>query len=264
MAVVGIEITAEIAELRQLQKDIGRLFTPADKAKILKAAMEKAIQPAFDKLKAITPVGPTGNLQRAATKKVKSYSQSGVAVGLIGYTQAGRDGSQSAAGGTVRAGKDRAFHQWWLENGTDERIVTKLSTKPYGRRGHLRRIPGRPAVEVRPHIVQKGQNAVIASSFNRLGPFKMVPTARPARGEDGQRIQTDPATPRAFFKKGKKGEAAIRIPAMPRGGTAGQPPVQTAWDATKGTVAEILQRELRISLEQALSTLTRRTGTLSE
>jgi hypothetical protein len=42
---------------------------------------------------------------------------------------------------------------------------------------------------------------------------------------------------------------------MPAGGSTGQPPLKTAWDRTQATVAEILQRELRLSLEQAISTL---------
>jgi hypothetical protein len=44
---------------------------------------------------------------------------------------------------------------------------------------------------------------------------------------------------------------------MPVGGSTGQPPLQTAWDQTQSTAAEILQRELQISLEAALDALTR-------
>jgi hypothetical protein len=246
MATAGIEITAEMAELRELQQAIGRLFSPADKARILKAALEKAIEPAYQRLQQLTPIGPTGNLRRAVAKKVKTYTKNGTAVGLVGFRRAGQERSESAAGGAVRAGPDRAFHQWWLEEGTKPRQVMTLSNKPYGRKGHLRRIKGRPAVEVRPHIVQKGQGGYIASSYNRLGPFKMI------RTDDG-RVQTEPGSPRAFFKKSK---TPITIPAMQPGGS-GAPPLKTAWDQTQPTVAEILQRELRLSLEQAVSTLAR-------
>jgi hypothetical protein len=46
-------------------------------------------------------------------------------------------------------------------------------------------------------------------------------------------------------------------------GGKGQPPIKTAWNDTKSVVAEILSRELRISLEQAFQTLVRTsTGTL--
>lgn len=259
MAVAGIELTAEMVELRQLQQDIGRLFSQADKARILKAALTKAIEPTFRLLQQITPVGPTGNLKRAISKKVLVYSKDGGAVALVGFRRAGKEASESAAGGSVRRGPDRAFHQWWLEQGTKERTISKLANKPYGRKGHLRRIAGRPAVEVRPHIVQRGQGGYIASSYNKLGGFNgFVPTARQPRGsETPQRVQTQPGYPNAFFKKSKN---PITINPMPAGGSSGQPPLQTAWDRTQPTVAEILQRELRLSLEQALSTLSQRSS----
>lgn len=246
MAVAGIQLGAELVGLKELQAALGKIFTPEQKAKILKAALTKAIEPVFQRLKQTTPVGPTGNLRRAVSKKVIPYAKDGNAVAIVGFKRAGLQGSASAAGGTVRTGPDRAFHQWWLEEGTQQRYVGTLSNKPYGRRGHLRRVKGRPAVEVRPHIVQKGQNAYIASSYNRLGPFKIV------RGDrDTGRVQTDPAYPRAFFKKSKD---PIVIPAMPPGGS-GDPPLKTAWADTKSQVADILQRELRLSLEQAFSVI---------
>lgn len=255
-----IKITIDQQELRNMQQALGDLFPKSDQARVLGAIMRKAVKPALEKLREVTPVGPTGNLKRAATSKVVTYSKDGVAVGLIGYKRSGREGAQSAGGGTVRTGPDRAFHQWWLEQGTQQRVVAKFSNKPYGRRGHLRRIPGKPAVDVRPHMVS-GQNAYIASSFNRLGPFKMQPTTRVPRGTEGQRVQTDPAYPRAFFKKSKN---PIVIPPMLAGGLAGRPPVETAFRESQQAVAEILQRELRLTLEQAIATITRSSqGTVS-
>jgi hypothetical protein len=251
MAVGGIQLNAELVGLKELQESLGRIFTPTEKAKILKAALEKAIEPAFQKLKQITPLGPTGNLRRAVTKKVVPYPQDGNAAALVGFRRAGLSGSVSAAGGTVRKGPDRAFHQWWLEEGTNQRYVGKLSNQPYGRRGHLRRVKNGPAVEVRPHIVQKGQNAYIASSYNRLGPFKLLPTER-ASG----RIQTDPAYQNAFFRKSK---TPIVIPPMPAGGR-GAPPLKTTFEATRSQIAGILQRELRLSLEQALNVISSRSS----
>lgn len=253
MAVAGIELSAELLGLRELQTAIGRIFPPEEKAKILKAVLAKAIEPAFARLKAVTPVGPTGNLRRAVAKKIIGYSRDGNAVAVLGFRRAGLSSSQSAAGGTVRTGPDRAFHQYWLEEGTQDRQVNTLSNQPYMRKAHQRRMKSGTVAEIREHVV-KGQNAYIASSFNRLGPFKMVkdPT-QPGR------VVTDPPYQRAFFKKSK---TPITIPAMNPGGR-GEPPLKTAWAQTQGTVAEILQRELRITLEQALSTLSSRsTGTI--
>ena len=247
MAVAGIEITAEIAELRQLQQDIGRLFQPADKARILKAVLTKAIEPAFQALQQTTPIGPTGNLRRAVAKKVIAYTRDGNAVAVLGFRRAGLARSESAAGGTVRSGPDRAFHQWWLEEGTQPRQVMAYSNTPYIRKSHTRRNRSGTTTTVREHTVS-GQNAYIASSFNRLGPFKMVkdPTQR-------DRVVTDPRYPRAFFKKSKE---PITIPAMNPGGS-GDPPLKRTWSETQATVAEILQRELRLTLEQAIGTLSR-------
>ncbi len=262
MATAGITITAQVAQLRELQDALGRIFTNADKAKVLEAALEKAIYPAFLRLKETTPAGPTGNLKRAASMKVKSYPRDGNAVGLIGYRRSASEASQSFGGGGVRVGPDRGFHQWWLENGTTVRGAKKpftKSTTPYGRRGHTRRIAGRPAVEVRPHTVQHGQGKYIASSLNKRGKIEFIPTPR---GEQPQRVATNPAFPTSFFKAKA---TPFTIPAMPVGGSTGRPPLQTAWDQTRGQVAEILQRELRISLQAALETLTRSaTGSITD
>jgi hypothetical protein len=275
MAVAGIEITAEMAELRQLQQDIGRLFPTAEKARILKAALTKAIEPAFQALQQTTPLGPTGNLRRAIAKKVIVYTQDGAAVAVLGFKRAGLSDSESAAGGTVRKGPDRAFHQWWLEEGTQERIIKFPSApKSYNRPGFTR--PGferkgytmtrrgktfsvSPASvrghAVNSHVVNDPNSYFYASSFNRLGPFKIN---KFRAGEKG--FITTPVYPNAFFKKSRE---PIKIPAMPAGGTSGQPPLRTAWARTQPTVAEILQRELRLTLEQALDTLSQRsTGTI--
>jgi hypothetical protein len=248
MATVGISLTLEQTELRELQAALGRVFKPGEKAQILKRALEKAVAPVLARLKQTTPLGPTGNLREAATSKVIPYTRSGNAVALVGFQRAGRQRSDSAAGGTVRAGNDRAFHQWWLENGTQPRQVGKLSDTPYTRRAHQRRTRSGTVADVQEHTV-KGQGGYIASSFNRLGPFKMVKDpSQPSR------VITEPGYQRAFFRKSK---TPITIPAMPVGGSTGQPPLQTAWDQTQSTAAEILQRELQISLEAALDALTR-------
>ena len=254
MATAGIFLSARMEGLRELQDALGRTLqdNPA-KTKLLAAAIEKAIQPVEMRLREVSPVGPTGNLKRAVTSKVVEYGLDGVAVGIVGYRRAGRADSSSAAGGSVRAGPDRAFHQWWLEQGTQGRMVMKPADKPYTRLGHVRRMKSGKTVDVVTHEVKR-QGGYIASSYNRLGEFRMLKTPRMPRGQSGQRVQTDPAYPNAYFKKSS---TPISIPAMPVGGSTGRPPLQTAFNQTQAQVAEILQRELRLSLEQALATLTR-------
>lgn len=265
-----IKITIDQQQLRNVVDSLDNLFQkPQERAAALGAIMRKAVKPALEKLRQVTPEGPTGNLKRAARAKVVTYARDGVAVGLIGYNRAGQGSVESAAGGSVLAGPDRAFHQWWLEDGTDERFVTKMiAPKKYTRGGFARGGFSRRAYrmtrngktfEVRGH--QIGPHAVsghdvenfsapgyyYASSFRRLGPFKI-------QSPDGRIVQTDPPYPRAFFKKSK---SPIRLPPIRPGGLSGRPPVTTAFRESQQQVAEILQRELRITLEEAISTISR-------
>jgi hypothetical protein len=244
MAVAGVYLSLDTSELLRLQQSLGKVFDNEGLASTLAEALERALDPAVRRLRENTPVGPTGNLKRAVNMKVVKYKTSGVAVGLIGYNRSGFGKTNSAAGGSVQAGPDRAFHQWWLEFGTKQRVVSKLSNKPYQRKAHERVMKSGKVASIRAHQVS-GQNAYIASSYNRLGPFQM------AKGTDG-RVQTDPAYPKAFFRKSKN---PIVIPAMNPGGS-GEPPIQKTWREYQGKVAERLTSELRISLERALESLT--------
>lgn len=258
----GITITIDQRQLREMEKALGKaLQDNPEKSKRMAEVLEKAVQPAFRRLFETTPVGPTGNLRRARDYKIVQYPLDGVAVAIIGYRRAGRQASESAAGGSVRTGPDRAFHQWWLENGTNERVINKIADKKYTRRAHQRRMKSGVVAIVSEHDVAR-QGGYIASSFNKLGGFEgFVPTPRMPRGSGTpQRVQTRPAYPGAFFKKSS---VPIRIPPMVPGGRSGQPPVQTAFDTSRQQVAEILQRELRLTLEDAIATVARTTqGTL--
>jgi len=262
MAVAGIQLDAQFPELAAIRQGLRDLGDKKTTAVLLGEALKKAIAPAYQRLQEVTPVGPTGNMKRAANSKVKVYTASGNAVALIGYTRAGAGRSSSAQGGTVQAGPDRAFHQWWLEFGTKSRKISKFSNKPYQRRS-----PTAPFSRVRNGVQEtvrgkgvvhwvSGQNAYIASSFNRLGPFEFQKDTG-----DRSRVKTEPGYDKAFFRKSK---TPIIISPVQPGGVAGRPPVQTAWSQTQGQVAEILQRELRISLEAAIASLvSRTTGSLS-
>jgi hypothetical protein len=250
--VAFISITVDSTDLKSKTEQLRNLFGQDGRAELaatLEAALEKAIWPAYLRLREVTPVGPTGNLKRAAHYKTVKYPKDGAAVGLIGYRQSQKERGTATAG-SVRIGKERGFHQWWLEFGTKEREVTKLSDKPYQRKSHTRRMKSGKVATVSAHQV-KGQGAVIASSLAARGPFDIYP--------DGSKSQ-----PYAFFMKGKKGQGAIRLPGVRPGGVAGRPPVQTAYEQTKNQVAEILRRELSISIEAAISKITQSsTGTIS-
>lgn len=246
----GITITIDQKQLRDMVDALGKVLRDnPEKAKRMDEVLEKAVQPAFRRLFETTPVGPTGNLQRARDYKVVQYPLDGVACAIIGYRRSGKRPSASAAGGTVRVGPDRAFHQWWLENGTNERVISKIADKPYTRLGHTRRMKSGKVVDVATHDVKR-QGGYIASSYAELGEFTFIKTPRMPRGSGTpQRVQTQPGYQNAFFKKSSQ---PVRIPPMLPGGRAGQPPLQTAYDTSRQQIAEILQRELRLTLEEAI------------
>jgi hypothetical protein len=262
MAVIGITVSARFVQLDEIIANLGKAYDKKETAEKLKNALEKAVKPVVERLETVTPEGPTGNLRRAIGYKIVEYPLDGNAVAIVGFRRAGRGGSSSAAGGSVRVGPDRAFHQWWLEEGTQpRRVADKFSMTPYKRSAHQRVMKSGKVADVREHTVA-GQGGYIASSYNRLGDFSFQKTPRPPRGSGlPHRVQTDPAYPRAFFKKSKN---PIVIPAMPVGGSTGRPPLRTAFEQTQANVAEILVRELRISLEDAWNSVNRGTGTLSD
>lgn len=165
-----ISVTTDFSALEASRAGIKTL--PENlRAKYIGAAVREAIKPAVQKLRELTPRGPTGNLQRAIASKVVTYPKDGNAVAMAGYVRAGKAPSFSAQGGKVRSGKDRAFHQGLIEFGTDQRTINKQS------------------------IVGGG---FIASSFRSLGPFRIIPAG------DGSKFTTSPAYPKAFFKKSTK------------------------------------------------------------
>jgi HK97 gp10 family phage protein len=226
----GIIVTAKIDNLTELREKL-KQFPNVVASKLLASALRKAIKPAEAALRAVTPQGPTGNLARAVNTKVKTYTKDGAAVGLVGFNRSGKGASRSVAGGSVDAGTDRAFHQGFVEFGTKQRRIDKFSNKPYQRKSKKGLV----------HWVS-GQNAYIASSFNRLGAFRLV------KRNDG-RVETDPAYQKAFFKKSRN---PIVLNAMPRGGKSGNPPIEAAWRNSQGEVAQILSDELSVSIDDAL------------
>jgi HK97 gp10 family phage protein len=236
---MAVVIQAQFPDLSALREQFRQLPLKAS-ADYYEKAIRAALQPAKARLMQLTPVGPTGNLRAAIAIKTKRYSKTGNAVGLVGYRVAGRAPAESAAGGTVLVAKgkskDRAFHQGFVEFGTRQRRVDTFSNTPYMRREHLRN--GRP---VRAHMVS-GQNAYIASSFRRLGPFAIRRFGNAASGA----FRTDPPSPKAFFQKSA---SPIVIRPMDR-----QSPIKRAFSETQGQMAEILRERLTVSLEQALAT----------
>lgn len=183
------------------------------KARVIGAGLKQAAKPGETALKEVSPVGPTGNLKRAVKTIVKRYPKDGAAVAVVGYVKGGTGKSKSAGGGKVQKGPDRAFHQFWLEFGTDDRYV----------------------------FTQSRRGGFIASSYKWLGPFKI---RTPKQGKNAGKMKTSPGYPKAFFKKSAK-------PVYLRS-TAAQHPVREAFEMSKAAIAANLNTEMRRALENGL------------
>jgi hypothetical protein len=215
------EMKVEFPELRELQQAF-KGFRPNLAKKHMGAAIRRSLAPGTSALRGTTPKGPTGNLKRAITSKVKTYV-SGNAVGLVGYMAAGSGKAKAAAGGKVQKGRDRAFHAGFLEFGTKRRII-KTSSRRAG--------------------------ASVASSFRTLGPFTIAKTARRGKNAGVVRVTTKPRYPKAFFKKAPRG-AILDVREMPKGGSMGQPPVRSAYKKSLPAMRSQLTANMTQSLINA-------------
>jgi hypothetical protein len=201
----------QFPEMEALRKAL-REFPSNIAAKHLGAALRKGSKPAQDTLKQEVRNnhrGPTGNLLRSVTTLVKTYKKTGNAVALVGFTKAG-SGKTRATGGTVQKGKDRAFHAGFIEFGTKPR---------------------------------RTKNGTIASSYKKLGPFKIKPIAKRGKFAGVVRVQTIPKLPKAFFKKGQGGQGAYL------GQVQASKPIVTTLNKSKGSV----RNALKAGLEQAIT-----------
>jgi hypothetical protein len=206
----GVKI--EFPELHELRKQL-RQFPSNLAAKHLGAALRKASKPGLTALRAevrTNQKGPTGNLRRAIVTKVKTYKKTGNAVALVGFTKAGT-GKQTPTGGSVKKGKDRAFHAGFLEFGTNPRYTKKS----------------------------------IASSYNKLGPFKIKPVAKRGKFAGQARVQTTPKLPKAFFKRAPAGQKVYL------GRTQPEKPIATSFRKAAGSIRSELKAGMATAIEKA-------------
>lgn len=221
----GLEVQLKVPSLNELRAAFKGLPNRIA-AKHLGTALRAAAKPVEQALKKNTPVGPTGNLKRSIATKIKTYTRDGNAVAVVGYTAAGSGKAKSAAGGRVKKGKDRAFHQGFIEFGTKDRKVGKPAAQPYQR-----------LVGKKPFRVNR-QGGYIASSYNSLGPFRVA-------SKTGLRVRTMPGYPSAFFFKSGQ-------PITIRGVTP-QSPVRMSWMESKAAAQSVLAEALGVQITKALN-----------
>jgi hypothetical protein len=235
----------DLFEVREQFKKLPRNIA----ARVIGAGLKRAAAPGEKALKQITSKGPTGNLRRAIRTLVKRYPRDGAAVAVVGFIKAGTGKAKSAGGGSVKKGSDRAFHQFWIEFGTKDRVIRTPGDKPYRRsspkekRKLIKAVGKKQARELlaRTEVV-KGQGGYLASSFGRLGPFTFK------RGKvAAARVQTTPGYPKAFFVKSKD---PIHLRSM-----LPQRPVATAFRMSRAAIAGNLEAEMQKALENGLKIL---------
>ena len=144
---MSIEVDIELPTLKEIK--IAFRFLPNNiAAKHMAAALGRAIDPAFKRLKKNTPRGPTGNLKRAVRKKTKKYVRSGAGVALIGFAKPPR--------GTAvedRKSNQLGYHAHFLEKGTKARRTKGRLASSFNSRGIVdivRRKNGRLVTKPKP------------------------------------------------------------------------------------------------------------------
>jgi hypothetical protein len=250
----GIKLAStDISALRKAFRDIH----PKVAAICMGAAAKRAMAPAESGLKSavsgrIVGVGPTGNLRRSVKAISRRYPKTGTGTAVVGFQKAGAGKSKSAAGGKVKRGPDRAFHQFWMEFGTKERETKYHATRPYVRtkprarktavkelrkagvsardaNALLKKSATEIATSVGGTVRVRRQGGFIASSFSTLGPFKF-------QGGKTAGVRTSPKSPKAFFKKSDR---PVRLGSVPPFA-----PVSQTFEATKAQVSANLQTEM--------------------
>jgi len=239
------------ARLRDMPKNIQR--------KYLRSAVRKSLEPGLAAMKQTTPKGPTGNLRRAIASKVITYP-SGNAVGLNGFVAAGSGKNRSAGGGSVRKGKDLAYHAGLVEFGTKDRRTKGSIASSYNRLGPFklhtnatRKAGVRLMAQARVLSRRAGRQPLIqqgfeAATLRQVAAFK-VRQAQSKFAAAGA-VRTTPAYPRAFFKRAPAGERVF-LGSMPKGGSSGEPPIKTAFDRSRNRMSQEFQMQMARAVDNA-------------
>jgi hypothetical protein len=172
MAGQAVKVTPPISDIQEAFSQIPKRLAAIHIGASLKRAADPLQKSLKNKIRQ-KHKGPTGNLLRAVTLKVKRYPKDGNAVALVGFAATGK--KKIPKGAKKEKGKDRAYHQGFLEFGTKPR-QTKSN---------------------------------VASSFRSQGAFKIKGSGRGGRGP----FKTSPKPPKGFFRKVKRGQQ-VQLGAM--------------------------------------------------
>lgn len=258
----GVDVKVEFPELDNLKRAFNNL-RPSLAKKHMGAAIRRTLKPGLTALRSTTPRGPTGNLRRAISSKVKTYANGG-AVGLVGYTAAG-SGKAKAAGGTVKKGKDRAFHMGFLEFGTRDRHTKGPIASSFKRLGPFtlksnarltrqgRRLTGQAQRMLARASRQRFQDEASGAALLRQSAYGKLSQAQ-LKFRQAAQVRTSPAYPKAFFKRAARGQR-VYLSSMPIGGNFGRPPVRAAYERALPEMRALLPVEMAKSVRAALRDL---------
>jgi hypothetical protein len=250
-----------------LREDFAKL--PRSLAAIAQGSgLKQAMQPALRQLKAevsggVVKVGPTGNLKRSVKLITKKYKKTGTGVVVVGFQKAGTGKSKSAMGGKVKKGPDRAFHQFWLEFGTADRVIKNPTAKGYiassfNSRGPFRLISqarhakrGRKLAKKAERTMRRAQRFQAKTGFEGgdtaasmlAGMARRTSSDAQAASARGKRVVTAPKYPGAFFKKSRD---PVHL-----GHMVAAAPVHTAWNKTNAQVRGSMEKEMRDAIGRA-------------
>ena len=254
----------EFPELARLMREFDQL-KPSIARKHMGAAVRKCLKPGLDALRSTTPRGPTGNLRRAIDSKISKY-RSGNVVGLVGYRKAGT-GKAVPTKGSIQKGRDRAYHQKFLEYGTKDRYTKGSIASSYRRLGPFQITSaqarnarqGRRLVAQGQRLFARGARADAADARRgvfgpgRGGLLRSQGSAKIAKAGlkfgAAAAVKTSPAYPKAFFKRATKGQR-VYLSSMPIGGSTGQPPVKTAYKIALPSMRALLPEEMAKALQK--------------
>jgi len=219
-------------EIEEMIQGFRKLPKAYMQAKYMGSVLRQAIKPGKKKLKELTPKGPTGNLRRAVAAKTVRYSKQdyGWAVALAGYRRAGTGKSESAAGGSVRKGKDRGYHQGFVEFGTKVRFTEGSIASSFRTRG--------------PFLLEKKQ-------VRRRKVGKVLVNA-PFRADNT--VHTVPKLPHAFFKRAPDGQK-VNVKKAPK-----QSPVKRAFTASLPAMRALMLKLAPGALGKATKEILYRNG----
>lgn len=144
------------------------------------AGVKRAMKPAQDALKQMTPVGPTGNLKRGVATKAKRYPKTGAAVAVVGYRKAGSKGPPKEDVKRRNKASDKTQHQLLVEYGSKQRF-----TKKGGSRGQM---PAKAPVQMAWRSAESQVKGLLTSEMKTAyeNALKQLPRYMAARAKKGR------------------------------------------------------------------------------